>query len=147
MNLTDCLSELVKFQEKILDAFAKEFPNLSDHIFLTDYPTRGQLAVDTELWKFQRHGKGVCFRRERPLPAFVVDIHTAIRDPSVVDEWRLLEFLESKGEPVGKSEIQSSLSLLENHGCLENLGASRFRFRPHRAASDGLGSRDFDDTK
>lgn len=109
---------LVQLQGQLTDTFKKKFPNANDFDWLVNFPKQGIVIIEAELWEFTKHGRGLRFIRKFPRPNYVVDIHTAFGESSYIDDWRLIQFLESCGKRIEKKDILTFLEGMVSEGVL-----------------------------
>ncbi|MEA3238135.1 hypothetical protein OP492_26125 [Pseudomonas mosselii] len=104
----------VELQCKLALAFLRSHPGAKDLTWLLEFPKAGEVFVDGDKWQFIRHGSGLRFEKMTCKGGWVVDIHKCFHDPRIIDGWRLLQFFDSRGECMDKSQV----SLLLNEMCL-----------------------------
>ena len=109
MLYKEVLYEYVTYQYNILNSFFRQYTNLQDSKFLLDYPKNGYIEVNKLKWHFVKHGLGIRFTRCDEKPFLVVDIHDFFGCFSVLDEWRLSQYLQSYGFDFTKEYIDSFL--------------------------------------
>ncbi|WP_411195924.1 DUF6896 domain-containing protein [Rhizobium sp.] len=103
------IHELISLQHQLSLAFARSYPQANDFISLLNFPQSGALVVDGQRWNFVKHGLGLRFVREEPVPQLVVDMHDQFGDYAKVDWWRLTLFLESLGIPIERIEAEQAV--------------------------------------
>ncbi|MBX5242719.1 DUF6896 domain-containing protein [Rhizobium sp. NLR22b] len=103
------IHELLNLQHKLLSAFTRNYPEANDFTSLLNFPRSGALVVDGERWNFVKHGLGLRFVREEPVPQLVVDMHDQLGNYDKVDWWRLTLFLESMGISIGRIEAEQAV--------------------------------------
>lgn len=90
------VGEFVELQYNLIFAFQQTFPHLNDWEYMLDFPRSGNFYALGEEWKFQRHGKGICFTGHKS--GKVVDAHAGISAyPKAFDAWRLEQYFDSIG--------------------------------------------------
>lgn len=80
---------------------------------LPSIPKHGQLAIENEVWEFQRHGSGVLFSEVSGKRR--IDLHDAFAGPEKVDPWRLATYFGSLGR-TGEKLVSRAAG---NRGTLE----------------------------
>ena len=116
----------VELQCRLVPAFSRLYPNAKDIKWLLDFPKSGYVFVDSDQWRFVRHGTGLRFERITCEPHWVVDIHQCVSEPKVIDEWRLLQFFESCGKCMDKLQVQSLLNDMSSQGYLLGKGGGQY---------------------
>jgi hypothetical protein len=102
---------VASIQKKLLQVFFLENPGVVDFKLLTDFPKRGVLTVDGEVWSYVKHGLGYSFSSER---GRVIDMHNHFgKDSRLIDAHRLTEYLLSLEERL--AELEDLYSLVEGH--------------------------------
>ncbi|MBW4681853.1 MAG: hypothetical protein KME19_17310 [Microcoleus vaginatus WJT46-NPBG5] len=92
----EIILEFVELQHNLIFAFQQTFPHLNDWEYMLDFPQSGNFYALGEEWKFQRHGKGICFTGQKS--GKVVDAHAGILTyPKAFDAWRLEQYFDSIG--------------------------------------------------
>jgi hypothetical protein len=105
----DLIQELVEFQRRLSEALLQRYPEVQGNKWLLGVQIAEDLEIEGERWAAQKHGSGVVFTRQAPVPHLVVDMHTAVSDPEVTDPWRVQQFAESKGQALSYDEAESLL--------------------------------------
>jgi hypothetical protein len=78
-------------QQRLCVEAVRQFPKMLPA--LIGAPKRGELQVDTKVWRFQRHGAGFEFTSET---GEIIDAHDDFEPPfATFDAWRLTLFFES----------------------------------------------------
>lgn len=112
-------NEFISLQVLLLTAFREKFPSSKDWENLFDFPRHGQIKTSEGVWAFFLHGCGLTFV---DIEGVVIDAHDMIFDYSVIDAWRLLQFLESVGVveegELDVPELEAELKKLKNEGFL-----------------------------
>ncbi|RUM08612.1 hypothetical protein EFB14_27745 [Rhizobium fabae] len=103
------IHELLNLQHQLLSAFSQSYPQANDFTHLLNFPRSGMLAVDGQRWKFAKHGVGLRFEREEPVPHLVVEMHDQFGDCAKVDWWRLTLFLESMGITTQRADAERAV--------------------------------------
>ncbi|MBX5192790.1 hypothetical protein HJB86_28555 [Rhizobium sp. NZLR3b] len=103
------IHELINIQHQLFLAFTRNYPEASDFTYLLNFPRSGALVVDGQRWNFVRHGLGLRFVREEPIPQLVVEMHDQFGNYAKVDWWRLTLFLESMGIPIERTEAEQAI--------------------------------------
>jgi len=129
-KLQKLVKEFVKLQLLILALFKKQFPQAKDWNYLLDFPSTGQLKIANDMWVFHKHGVGLRFESSR---GTIVDIHSRISEPDILDAWRLLQFLESKkiveeGQ-IGERDLDELLETLVVENILESASEKKREYR------------------
>lgn len=89
------VGEFVELQYNLISVFRHIFTQI-DWKYLLNCPQNGNFYALGEEWKFQRHGKGLCFTGQKS--GKVVDAHTEISAyPKAFDAWRLEQYFNSIG--------------------------------------------------
>lgn len=90
------IHEFISLQVKLVDAFLQANLAARDYEWLLDFPKKGDINVDGEVWQFSKHGKGVKFFKTPPAHlSKIVDVHCHINNPKLVDYWRLSQYFSS----------------------------------------------------
>ncbi|MFM9928346.1 hypothetical protein VLK31_35625 [Variovorax sp. H27-G14] len=105
----DLIRELLECQRRLSAALLQRYPEVQGNKWLLGVQIAEDLEVHGEHWAAQKHGSGVVFTRQAPVPHLVVDMHTAVSEPEVIDPWRVQQFAESKGQPLRYDEAESLL--------------------------------------
>lgn len=124
----DYVFHFVELQTRLTRSFAESHPDAKDWKWLLDFPKSGELLIDSDQWRFVKHGAGLRFERLTHEPHWVVDIHKCFDEPKIIDSWRLLQFCESCGDRVDESQISSLLSEMCSEGHLLEQGSGRYLF-------------------
>lgn len=78
----------------LIKKFLINFPEAFSATELFCCPRSGFFLMEGDMWKFYKHGLGICFEDERLHR--IIDIHSEIeRHPNAFDSWRLHHYLES----------------------------------------------------
>lgn len=117
-----------ELQCRLVLAFAKLFPEAKDLKWLLDFPESGKMLVNGDQWRFVRHGAGLRFEKLTCKPHWVVDVHKRFDEPKLIDDWRLVQFFESCGEQMDKSQASSLLIEMCLKGHLLDQGDGQFIF-------------------
>ncbi|MBC8954069.1 hypothetical protein [Xenorhabdus sp. PB62.4] len=113
--------DFIKLQVKLSRTFFETYPAVKDFEWLLDFPKRGSIQIDNELWGFIKHGKGIRFTKTSPLPKIIVDINNHVTNPKLIDVWRLLEYFEKEDLEFSKEYIQDLLEGMVSSGELRKL--------------------------
>ncbi|MBD2039800.1 hypothetical protein H6F56_03900 [Microcoleus sp. FACHB-672] len=90
----EIILQFVEIQKKLISAFQQKFSHINKWEYMLDIPRTGNFYALGEEWKFQRHGKGICFTGQKS--GKVVDAHTEISAyPKGFDAWRLEQYFNS----------------------------------------------------
>ncbi|WP_179038331.1 DUF6896 domain-containing protein [Limnobaculum xujianqingii] len=116
----------ITLQKDLVNAFFKTYPTVKDVTWLLDFPKRGNIKLGHDSWKFIKHGKGVMFLRETPKPEIVIDVHTNIDNPKLVDVWRLSTYFSSEFFEADDNEIKQVLSEMVSAGFLREISESQY---------------------
>ncbi|GEM_PF-5401787 len=94
-ELIQFILDFVKIQEQLIKNFHRIYDDqIADWEYLLDCPNNGYFSLFGENWKFEKHGKGICFIGQKS--GKVIDAHKGIlSDSQVLDAWRLIEYFES----------------------------------------------------
>ncbi|ARM12379.1 hypothetical protein Bra5_CH02157 [Rhizobium phaseoli Brasil 5] len=103
------IHEFVNLQRQLFSAFSQGYPQANDFTSLLNFPRSGAVVVDGQRWNFAKHGLGLRFVREHPVPQLVVDMHDQFGDCVKVDWWRLSLFLESMGVAIERLEAEQAV--------------------------------------
>lgn len=114
--LTEVLKQFVELQIKLMAVFKDGHQNLSDWLFLIDFPKSGELEVNGEFWSFNKHGSGLLFRNNST--GVVVDIYKNISKPRQFDSWRLEQFIDSSQFEIDDKTLVTELVSLVNKGVI-----------------------------
>ncbi|MCX8713342.1 hypothetical protein J3U57_12475 [Gilliamella sp. B3464] len=120
--------EYINFQKKLMDEFKRLNSSSSDFKYFLDFPRRGHFRLNNEEWSFFRHGLGFRFTRQMPLPHLIIDPHVCPFEYKIVDDWRLLQFLESQsGNTYDKYDIKAQLEKLFLENKLERINSNQYK--------------------
>jgi len=106
---SDLIDELLGCQRRLSHALLERHPEVRGSDWLVGFRISGDLDVNGELWTVAQHGAGAAFTRQVPAPQLVVDMHTSVSNPEVVDAWRIQQFAESKGQSLSYAEAAQLL--------------------------------------
>jgi hypothetical protein len=98
-ELIKLLLDFVKTQKQLIKEFKTVYQGkITDWEYLLDCPKTGYLNVLEENWKFEKHGKGICFISQAS--GKIIDVHTQLNShPELLDNWRLIQYFESINKP------------------------------------------------
>ncbi len=113
-ELIKLLLDYMKIQEQLIKTLRSNYDKITDWEYLLDCPKNGYLTVLGENWKFEKHGKGICFISETS--GKIIDVHTQIASqPRLLDNWRLIQYFESINQPEFAELIeQEGNKIIEN---------------------------------
>lgn len=115
----------VALQRRLVDALRLANPAARDFRFMFNFPKTGEVTVEGEPWRFDRHGAGVAFTSTSGV---IVDVHRGFEQPDVVDAWRLVRYLETSGavggDKLDETEVDAELRVLAQHGQLKPVDSS-----------------------
>lgn len=97
-ELIKLLLDYVKTQEQLIKTLRTNYEKITDWEYLLDCPKNGYLNALEEKWKFEKHGKGICFISQTSGKVIDVHIHLATQ-PKLLDIWRLIQYFESINKP------------------------------------------------
>ncbi|WP_432444849.1 DUF6896 domain-containing protein [Rhizobium leguminosarum] len=103
------IHEFLNLQYQLFSAFSQCYPQANDFTSLLNFPRSGVVVADSQRWSFVKHGLGLRFVREHPVPQLVVDMHDQFGDCAKVDWWRLTLFLESMGTTIERVEAEQAV--------------------------------------
>jgi hypothetical protein len=86
--------EFVRIQSELLTTLMSLYPEAKDLTWLLDFPPAGTIELNNEEWTFIKHGAGIRFVRSVD-PRLVIDAHKNISNMRQIDDWRIIQFLES----------------------------------------------------
>jgi hypothetical protein len=93
VDALELLRDFSALQERLVQAFIRTVAP-KDMEYFRDV-VDGHLTVEGEIWRHQRHGRGVRFVCD---DGRVVDVHVGMaQHPAGVTSWRLLQYLDSIG--------------------------------------------------
>ncbi len=79
----------------------KEIHKNKDWVLLTDIPKGGSFEFNNQMWKYNKHGTGICFTYKN----YYVDMNRNMEDnPTTFDVYRIVDYLEHLGKDKIKSE-------------------------------------------
>lgn len=107
--MKEYIKEMIQLQNNIMVVFKRLYPEVKDYNLLLNCPRKGKLAVHGQEWLFTKHGKGLKFIRMKPLPQIVVDMHNYFSESDMLDEWRLVQYLDSLNVSYSKNDISQCL--------------------------------------
>ena len=81
-------------QERLCSALSKKYGIVLDR-FLSALPSSGVLELDSQVWRFRKHGVGVMFERLSDRAIFDAHQHMEIC-PACFDAWRLSQYFSLK---------------------------------------------------
>lgn len=116
----------ITLQKDLVNAFFKAHPTVKDVTWLLDFPKRGNIKLGHGSWKFIKHGKGIMFLRETAKPEIVIDVHTDIDNPNLVDVWRLSTYFSSEFFEADDNEIKQVLNEMVSAGFLGEISESQY---------------------
>jgi hypothetical protein len=117
LNLQDEITRLCAAQERILTELRTQNP-ISEPLGILQLPKTGTLIVDQRAWLWRKHGMGVEFVSER---GEVVDAHAHIDEPSRIDVWRIMNWMDGRGAVVGADQIEAALASMEASGVVQRV--------------------------
>lgn len=120
------IANFIKLQKELVNAFFNAYPTVKDVIWLLDSPKRGNIKLGHDSWKFIKHGKGIMFSREVPQPEIVIDVHTNIDNPKLVDVWRLSTYFSSEFFEADDNEIKRVLNEMVSAGLLREVSEEQY---------------------
>ncbi len=135
-TLLDEVSTLIGLQSALLSAFFAQFPGLRESRWLIGSASTGRVATQGGNWLFAKHGAGIRFTRHEH-PQLVVDIHTRLDTPNLVDSWRLQQFLESKGRTIDLTKLRGELEKLVVAGHVMKEGVDQYSLDEAGASQKG----------
>jgi hypothetical protein len=112
-----CVADFIRLQKRLLTAFSKAYPDVKDMQWLLDFPNKGSVILDGSPWEFVKHGAGLCFSKTSE-PRHVVDVHKFVGKPGYVDDWRIVQFVESCGDRISMEEAAFVLREMAISGAL-----------------------------
>ncbi|OTQ58698.1 hypothetical protein [Gilliamella sp. A7] len=110
--MKEYINEMLQLQNNLLSLFKRNYPTVKHHNLLLDCLRIGELDVHGQEWLFKKHGKGLKFKRKKPLPELIVDMHNYFSEPDVLDEWRLKQYLDSLSVSYSKNDVRNCLNEL-----------------------------------
>ncbi|MDA7415342.1 hypothetical protein PGB34_03105 [Xenophilus arseniciresistens] len=106
---SDLLDELKMHQRRLSCALLERHPEVRGNERLVGIRVFGELVVDDERWVVSQHGTGAMFTRQNPTPQLVVDMHTDLSNPDLIDPWRVQQFAESMALVLSYAEAEKLL--------------------------------------
>lgn len=125
--MKEYIEELIKLQNNLMSVFKRVYPEVKDYNLLLDCPRKGELEVNGQKWLFIKHGKGLKFIRNKPLPQIVVNIHSYLSESEVLDEWRLEQYFESLKISYSKNDISKCLNELTLTQVLKKISEQQYK--------------------
>lgn len=96
-----------KLQTELVRSFLNTNDSCHDIQYLTDFPKKGEIILNGEIWHFRIHGVGVSFKNKKT--GVIVDPNSYITYIDIFNTWRLSIYLESIGINISDDEIESFL--------------------------------------
>jgi hypothetical protein len=122
------INALIGLQAELLAVFESQYPTVHDWELLLDCPKSGRVRLGSEGWSFRKHGAGLSFEGDRG--GAIVDLHKNLKDTGSFDEWRVLQYLESRGFGVDAACVKRGLNRLENAGSIWRVGVGCYELAP-----------------
>ncbi|ACX88276.1 hypothetical protein F6Q07_02205 [Pectobacterium parmentieri] len=117
----------ITLQDKLMKAFFIAYPDIKDFELLLDFPKIGSVLVNDDKWNFVKHGKGIKFLIEDTHSVRVVDVNSDIKNPKLIDMWRLPQYFPLCND----YEIKKLLDEMVTSGVLQKKSKNKYELQSH----------------